>query len=116
MQNKKRSEKRKRTELVQFRMTKEEKAAFLLRCKNAGLTAADYFRKSAMKSKPLQPTIDITMLVKLLASWGKMGNNLNQIAKHYNSGNVTDQAIGKELIEKVETIRLEIRQALGHDL
>lgn len=116
MQGKKRSEKRKRTELVQFRMTKKEKAEYLLRCEKAGLTAADYFRKSAMKSKPLQPTIDTTMLVKLLASWGKMGNNLNQIAKHYNSGNVIDQTIGQELIKKVEAIRLEIRQALGHDL
>ncbi|MEE9361963.1 MAG: MobC family plasmid mobilization relaxosome protein [Cellulophaga sp.] len=116
MQGKKRSEKRKRTELVQFRMTKEEKSEYLLRCKKAGLTAADYFRKSAMKSKPLQPTIDTAMLVKLLASWGKMGNNLNQIAKHYNSGTATDQVIGQELVKKVEAIRLEIRQALGHDL
>lgn len=116
MQTKKRSEKRKRTELIQIRMTKDEKAEYLLRCKKAGLTSADYFRKSAMKAKPLQPTIDTSLLVQLLASWGKMGNNLNQIAKHYNSGNPTDQALGKELVEKVEAIRLEIRQALGHDL
>ena len=116
MHKRKRSEKRKRTELIQIRMTKEEKAAYLLRCKNAGLTSADYFRKSALKAKPLQPTIDTGVLVKLLASWGKMGNNLNQMAKHFNSGNPTDQALGKELVEKVEAIRLEIRQALGHDM
>tara|TARA_R110002111_G_scaffold140208_3_gene206197 strand:+ start:403 stop:696 length:294 start_codon:yes stop_codon:yes gene_type:complete len=97
-------------------MTKDEKTKYLLRCEKAGLTPADYFRKSAMKTKPLQPTTNTGLLVKILASWGKMGNNLNQIAKHYNSGNEIDQAIGKELVQKVESIRLEIRQALGHDL
>jgi len=116
MRNKKRSEKRKRTELIQIRMTKDEKAEYLLRCKKAGLTSADYFRKSAMKAKPLQPTIDTTLLIKVLATWGKMGSNLNQIAKHYNGGNPTDQALGKELVEKVEAIRLQIRQVLGYDL
>lgn len=116
MDKKKRSEKRKRNELVQFRLTKEEKEEFNRRCEALGLSGADYFRKSALKSKPLKSGSDTALLIKLLASWGKIGGNLNQIAKHYNSGNPTDQVMGEELIKKVDSMRKDLRQALGYDL
>jgi len=116
MEKKKRSEKRKRNELVQFRLTAEEKEEFTRRCETLGLSGADYFRKSALKSKPLKSGSDTALLIKLLGSWGKIGGNLNQIAKHYNSGNTTDQTIGQSLIEKVDIIRTDLRKALGYDL
>ena len=116
MSQRKKSEKRQRNEFISIRATKEEKRHFLDLAEKSGLTPADYFRKSALKSKPLKPTHDRTLLIKLLADWGRLGNNLNQIAKHYNSGNPTDQAIGQEIIRKVEIIRKKLRKALGHDL
>jgi hypothetical protein len=116
MSQRKKSEKRQRNKFISIRATDEEKQHFLDLAKKSGLTPADYFRKSALKSKPLKPTHDRTLLIKLLANWGRLGNNLNQIAKHYNSGNPTDQAIGQEIISKVENIRRDLRKALGHDL
>lgn len=116
MEKKKRSEKRQRNDLVQFRLTKEEKQEFLARCKQSGLNGADYFRKTALKSKPLKSGLDTKLLVQLLSSWGKIGSNLNQIAKHYNGGNPTDQAIGQSLIDEVKSIRTDLRKALGYDL
>ena len=114
-QNKK-SDKRKRTEKIYFRVTPEEKSDFILRCENAGLTPADYLRKSALKTRPLNPTTDKQLIVKLLADWGRMGNNLNQIARHYNEGSPTDAELGQELIEVVRAVRVDIRKALGHDM
>lgn len=113
---KKRSEKRQRNELVQFRLTAEEKQDFLERCEQAGLSGADYFRKTALKSKPLKSGAETALLIKLLASWGKIGGNINQIAKHYNSGHPTDSALGQSLLAKIETMRTDLRQALGYDL
>jgi hypothetical protein len=116
MAKRKKSEKRQRNKFIIFRATEEEKHAFLEKAKQSGLTPADYFRKSTIGSKPLKPTIDTTLLAKLLADWGRLGNNLNQIAKHYNSGNPTDQALGQEIIRKVEIIRRLIRKAMGYDM
>lgn len=115
MENKKRSDKRKRTEKIYFRVTPEEKDAFNIRCENAGLSPSDYLRKSALKMRPLKPTTDTKLLAQMLSEWGRIGNNLNQLARHYNAGNAADQKIGRELVEIVSGIRADIRKGLGHD-
>ena len=115
MEKRKKSETRKRTDYIRFRVTPEEKKAFLQRCDDAGLTPADYMRKSALKMRPLKPTVDTKLLAQMLSEWGRIGNNLNQLARHYNAGNSADQEIGRELIKIVRGIRSDIRKGLGHD-
>ena len=116
MKQRKKSEKRQRNKFIIFRATEEEKQTFLDLASQSGLSPADYFRKSTLGTKPLKPTNDTKLLAKMLSEWGRIGSNLNQIARHYNSGTATDQLLGREIIDKVEGIRTDLRKALGYDL
>jgi len=116
MAKRKKSEKRQRNKFITVRATDAEKQAFLDLAQKSGLSPADYFRKSTLGSKPLKPTIDTKLLAKMLAEWGRIGSNLNQIARHYNSGTPTDQALGQEIIAKIEDIRTDLRKSLGYDM
>jgi len=116
MEKRKKSEKRQRNKFISIRATESEKQMFIDLASQSGLTPADYFRKSALHMLPLKPTIETKLLSQMLANWGRIGNNLNQVAKHYNAGNATDQKIGLELIEIVKDIRTDLRKSLGYDM
>ena len=90
------SNQRQRTKTAMVRMTPEESAAILERAQNAGLSTAAYLRACALgDSGPRAkraPPINRALLGEALASLNRVGNNLNQIAKHLNSGGHPDSA------------------------
>ena len=77
--------------------------------KDAGLSISEYIRRQVMKVKVIakyEIVADVPELKKLVAEFGKFGNNLYQIARHFNQGGIRSQkmrqAINKCIAEIYE--------------
>jgi len=88
------SEKRQRTRQVKTRLTDAEYALFLERADKAGMAAAAFLRTAALDSAgpraQRRPPVNAQMLRLVLGHLGKVGSNLNQIARHLNRGRPDD--------------------------
>jgi len=85
---------------MKFWVTDEEKERILKKARGSQ-NLADYLRKIALKGKVIHPVpaIDRTTFTEL----NRIGNNLNQIAKHLNSAeaNIFHKRTKKELQERL---------------
>ena len=64
-------------------------------------------RKQIMKQKVVakyEIVADLPELKKLVAEFGKIGSNLNQIARHFNSGGIHSQEMRKAIDQSVARI------------
>ena len=76
---------------VTVRFNKDSYEKLLAMSKAANLSAAELIRQMVFKGKvnvKQEVVAEIPMLKKLIADFGKIGSNLNQIAHHYNGGGV----------------------------
>ena len=84
------SETRRQTKVMGFRADPVEEAEIKAAAERAGLTVGSYIRAKVIKKpttgKTRRPSLDRVLLSKLLVQLGKLGNNLNQIAKRLNQG------------------------------
>jgi len=91
---------RKRSIPMQFYVNTEEKEKILKKARGSQ-NLADYLRKIALKGKVVHPVpaIDRTTFTEL----NRIGNNLNQIARHLNSAeaNIFHKRTKKELQERL---------------
>ena len=91
--------------VIRFRATEAEEAALLGKAKEARLSVSAYIRARVIEAptgRPSRPrqrkaAADITALSGCLAQLGKIGGNLNQIAKQANMGGGLSFALGEEL-------------------
>ncbi len=90
------SQTRQRTKGAMVRLTPAESAALHDRARAAGLSTGAYLRACALgDSGPRAkraPPVNRELLADALASLNRVGNNLNQIAKHLNTGGHPDRA------------------------
>ena len=107
------SEARQRSELVFARLTGEEKALFLARADKAGLAAAAFLRAAAIgdAGPRAQKKVhaDAQALRELIGHLGKIGGNLNQIARYLHTGG---GAAGMQDIRDVLADHARIRDRL----
>ena len=75
---------------MNFRLSEEEAAKVMRSAENAGLSLSAYVKKLAVSSKVKPMVIDREQGKQLIAALGKMGSNLNQIAKVANQGGGVD--------------------------
>lgn len=112
------SEKRQRTKIINFRVLPEEFDLFHDRCQASGLSKSDYFRQKCLEGKPLRKRkahgTDTTVILHLLGQIGRLGNNLNQIAKTQNMGYLSTHGELNDALIKLKSLRLQIRKALGY--
>jgi len=84
------SETRQRGGQIAFRVTPEERAEIEAAADRLELTVGSFIRakilKKAQTRTTQRPSLDRQMLARALGLLGKAGSNLNQIAKHLNSG------------------------------
>ena len=81
----------KRTHIVKTRLDDEEHADFLRRLEIYDMNQSEFIRE-AISGATVKPTIVATLVSddllaavgKLTAEYGRIGNNLNQIARHLN--------------------------------
>ena len=92
---------------IMLRLTDTEYDIVTENAKSANLPLAEYVRKQVMKQKVIakyEIVADQPELKKLVAEFGKIGSNLNQIARHYNSGGIHSQAMRKAIEQSVSRI------------
>ena len=91
-----------RTKRVELRLTEAEEIALTALAVDAGLSVSDLIRKAALGIKPRvqMATPERAAFIKGLAALGKVGGNVNQIAKALNTDLATRQksTVSGELI------------------
>ncbi len=97
----------KRTCYIRARLTDEEKSDFEERLAASGLSQTEFIRQAVFHSKinlTIQTECNIEQLERLIAEYGKIGSNLNQIARHLNYGGTAT----KEIVEEVRGAALDL--------
>jgi hypothetical protein len=111
-----RSAKRQRMEYIHARVTPEEKLAIAAKAEAVGGISA-LFRAAVLGYKPKKSKVDVEAVTQVLAALGKIGSNVNQIAKHLNAGRPGDTLTNsvESAMQDLMTVRNACMQALGFD-
>ena len=92
---------------IMLRLTDTEYEIISESAKATHLPLAEYVRKQVMKQKvtaKYEIVADLAELKKLVAEFGKIGSNLNQIARHFNSGGIHSQEMRRAIDQSVVRI------------
>lgn len=104
---------------IMLRLTDTEYEIVSESAKAAHLPLAEYVRKQVMKQKVItkyEIVADLPELKKLIAEFGKIGSNLNQIARHFNSGGIHSQEMRKAIgqsVARIYEMKYEVLQMAG---
>ena len=104
---------------IMLRLTDTEYEIVTENAKSANLPLAEYIRKQVMKQKVIakyEIVADLPELKKLIAEFGKIGSNLNQIARHFNSGGIHSQEMRKAInqsITRIYEMKYEVLKMAG---
>lgn len=116
----------KRTHLVKTRLDDAEHEEFLRRMELYGMSQSEFIRQ-AISGAPVKPIITVhpvndellSALGKLTAEYGKIGSNLNQIARHLNEWHSPYPDMAKELRDAatdLAMLKYEVLQKVGDAL
>lgn len=110
------SETRERGGMVAFRVSPAERVEIEEAASAAGLSLASYVRGLVLDApqtkKTRKPSIDRAALAQILAHVGKIGSNINQIARRLNQGKgVGFERLGA-VLDEVAEIKAAILEAL----
>lgn len=97
----------KRNHSVMLRLTDTEYEVISENAKAATLPLAEYARKLVTGKQvniKYEIVADLPELKKLISEFGKIGSNLNQIARHFNSGGIHSQEVKKTLNQGIADI------------
>ena len=112
-----------KTKLIKFRVTEQEKLELELLCKLLRVNMSTLIRRS-LHSQSIKQTIVVTgggedalsILSDLLGQCGKIGSNLNQLARHFNSGGKDSEQIRAQLLTELSALtlfRLDAEKKMG---
>lgn len=110
------SENRQRSRIIGFRADPVERAEIEDAAERAGLTVGSYVRAMVLKKVRTAPTVkpsfDKVLLTKILGDLGKVGSNLNQIARNLNEGALVSLGRIGRAIDDVSFLREEVIKAI----
>ena len=112
-----------KTQFIKFRVTEQEKLELELLCKLLHVNMSTLIRRSLL-SQPIKQTLVVTgggekalnILSDLLGQCGKIGSNLNQLARHFNSGGKDSEQIRAQLLTELSALtlfRLDAEKKMG---
>ena len=112
-----------RRRVVKTRMTEEEYADFTERLSALGISQSEFIRQSIHKAT-IRPVITVspvndsvlTELGKLIAEFGKIGSNLNQIARFLNESGHPYQEIVSDIrnaLSDLSALKFETLKKVG---
>ena len=112
-----------KTHVIKFRVTAEEKTSLELTCKLLNLSLSTFIRR-AIHNVKIEKTVivagggeeTLTAVSTLLAQCSKVGTNLNQLARHFNSGGADTEQIRAKLLDELAELtafRLNAEKVLG---
>lgn len=98
---------------MELRISSEEKAQIEQKARKAGITTSEFIRRSAL-GRRMPSYGDTTLLQEYSMQLGKIGSNLNQIAKYVNQGFLLDSFRGeiKETCRELVDLKFRILPAL----
>ena len=95
------------TKDVHFRLTETEYEILQKTAQDANLSVSEYVRKVLNNQKVIvnyNLVADVPEIKKLLAEFGKIGSNLNQIAKYFNQGGILSQEMRGEINKRLRDL------------
>ena len=112
-----------KTHIIKFRVTAEEKASLELTCKLLNLSMSTLIRR-AIHNVKIEKTVivagggeeTLTAVSTLLAQCSKVGGNLNQLARYFNSGGADTEQIRAKILDELADLtafRLHAEKVLG---
>ena len=112
-----------KTHIIKFRVTAEEKTSLELTCKLLNLSLSTFIRR-AIHNVKIEKTIivagggeeTLTAVSTLLAQCSKVGSNLNQLARHFNSGGKDTEQLRAQILEELSALtnfRLKAEETVG---
>ena len=112
-----------KTHVIKFRVTAEEKTSLELTCKLLNLTLSTFIRR-ALHSAKIERTVvvagggeeTLNVVSTLLAQCSRVGGNLNQLARHFNSGGADTELIRAKILDELADLtafRLNAEKVLG---
>jgi hypothetical protein len=108
---------RQRTQTVTVRLTPDERATLEELSSRSGLAAGAFMRAATFGNAgpraQRRPPIDHVALRQLLGELGRVGNNINQIARSLNAGEAADMPELKEAMSAYLVLRDGIFAALN---
>ena len=113
----------KRTHIVKTRLDDEEHAEFMRQLHIYGMSQAEFIRE-AISGATIRPVIVasnindalLESIGKLTAEYGKVGSNLNQIARHLNEWRSPYPTMAKELQDAavdLAALKFEVMKKVG---
>ena len=100
-----------RCHVVKTRMTEEEYADFTERLKHYDMSQAEFIRQAITRAtiRPIvtvSPVNDelLSAVGRLTAEYGKIGGNLNQIARYFNQGGIISSEMRTEIKKSLRDI------------
>lgn len=116
----------KRNHIIKTRLDDEEHAEFLRRMELYGMNQSEFIRQ-AVSGAPVKPIITVhpvndqllSAIGKLTAEYGRIGNNLNQIARSLNEWHSPYPEMAKELRNSaadLAALKYEVLQKVGDAL
>lgn len=115
------SQKRDRAARVILFANAREKAEIEARAEKAGLSVSGYLRALAFGEETPQPRaarrppVEKETLSRFLAELGKIGSNINQIARRLNQGKDFDAAPFVEIYAELREVNRALLEALGRE-
>ena len=112
-----------KTHVIKFRVTAEEKTSLELTWKLLNLSLSTFIRR-AIHNVKIEKTVivagggeeTLTAVSTLLAQCSKVGSNLNQLARYFNSGGADTEQIRTKLLDELADLiafRLNAEKLLG---
>ena len=106
-----------RHRVIKTRLTEEEYAEFSERVSLCKMSQAEFIRQALIKSS-IRPVNDelLSAVGKLTAEYGKIGGNLNQIARCLNEYGAPYNALSQEVqaaISGLAALKFEVLQKVG---
>ena len=102
-----------RTRRVTFRLSDDEYDRLDVICTLMGLSHSQYLRKAAFTTKIEAPIFHATLSEnasrELAAQMGKIGSNLNQIARKLNSGGPESKRIRTDIARSIDQLNERLR-------
>ena len=112
-----------RSHVIKTRLTEEEYADFISRLAPYGISQSEFLRQ-AIRRATIRTVIHVSAvndellaaLGRLAAEYGRIGSNLNQIARYLNEGGVPYNALSGEVrsaIADLAALKFEVLQKVG---
>ena len=116
----------KRNHIIKTRLDDDEHTEFLRRMEPYGMSQSEFIRQ-AVSGAPVKPIITVhpvndqllSVIGKLTAEYGRIGNNLNQIARSLNEWHSPYPEMAKELRDSaadLAALKYEVLQKVGDAL